>query len=76
MLNNSMRALFWSAVINGMVAVPLIVMVMILLSKRSVMGPFLAGRMIVALGCIAVVVMAAAAVIMFARREYVYWMHR
>ena len=67
MLNNSMRALFWSAVINGMVAVPLIVMVMILLSKRSVMGPFLAGRMIVALGCIAVVVMAAAAVIMFAR---------
>ena len=33
-----MKALFWSAVINGVVAVPLMVAIMILSSKRSVMG--------------------------------------
>jgi len=34
-----MKALFWSAVINGIVAVPLMVAIMILSSRRSVMGP-------------------------------------
>ncbi len=62
-----MRALFWSAVINGVVAVPLIVMVMILVSRRSVMGRFPASRVVLALGCTAVVVMGVAAVSMFAR---------
>ena len=62
-----MRALFWSAVINGVVAVPLIVMVMILVSKRSVMGRFPASRVVLALGCVAVVVMGTAAVSMFRR---------
>lgn len=33
-----MKALFWSAVINGIVAVPLMVAIMILSSKSSVMG--------------------------------------
>ena len=61
-----MRALFWSAVINGVVAVPLIIMVMILVSKRSVMGRFPASRVVLALGCTAVVVMGVAAVSMFA----------
>jgi Mn2+/Fe2+ NRAMP family transporter len=33
-----MKALFWSAVINGIVAVPLMVAIMVLSSKSSVMG--------------------------------------
>lgn len=60
-----MRALFWSAVINGVVAVPLMVVILILVSKRSVMGPFTASRPILALGSIATAVMGAAAVAMF-----------
>ena len=38
-----MKALFWSAVINGVVAVPLMV-VIILLAQKSVMGAFTASR--------------------------------
>jgi Mn2+/Fe2+ NRAMP family transporter len=36
-----MKALFWSAVINGVVAVPLMVVILSLVSKRSVMGALL-----------------------------------
>jgi len=32
------KALFWSAVINGVTAVPIMVMVMLLASSRQVMG--------------------------------------
>lgn len=34
------KALFWAAVINGVVAVPLMVMMMILTARRAVMGAF------------------------------------
>jgi Mn2+/Fe2+ NRAMP family transporter len=60
-----MKALFWSAVINGVVAVPLMVVIILLVSKRSVMGAFTASRPIVALGWVATAVMGAAAVWMF-----------
>ena len=60
-----MKALFWSAVINGMVAVPLMAVIILLVSKRSVMGAFTMGRPIIILGWIATAVMAAAAVRMF-----------
>ena len=60
-----MKALFWSAVINGVVAVPLMIVIIILVSRKSVMGPFTASRGIVALGWIATAVMGAAAVRMF-----------
>ena len=39
-----MKALFWSAVINGVVAVPLMVVIVLLVSKKSVMGAFTANR--------------------------------
>ena len=45
-----MKALFWSAVINGVVAVPLMVVIILLASKKSVMGAFTASRSIVILG--------------------------
>ena len=38
-----MKALYWSAVINGMVAVPIMVGLMLLASKREVMGAFTSG---------------------------------
>ena len=60
-----MKALFWSAVINGIVAVPLMVVIILLVSKRSVMGDYTASRPIVALGWVATAVMGAAAVWMF-----------
>ncbi|MGC1523133.1 MAG: divalent metal cation transporter [Steroidobacteraceae bacterium] len=60
-----MKALFWSAVINGVAAVPLMVVIILLVSKKSVMGAFTASRPFVALGWIATAVMGAAAVWMF-----------
>jgi Mn2+/Fe2+ NRAMP family transporter len=60
-----MKALFWSAVINGVVAVPLMVVIMLLVSKKSVMGAFIASRPVRILGWIATAVMGAAAVWMF-----------
>jgi Mn2+/Fe2+ NRAMP family transporter len=57
-----MKALFWSAVINGVVAVPLMVVIILLASRKSVMGAFTASRAIIVLGWIATAVMGAAAV--------------
>jgi len=57
-----MKALFWSAVINGVVAVPLMVVIILLVSKRAVMGEFTASRSLTVLGWIATIVMGAAAV--------------
>jgi Mn2+/Fe2+ NRAMP family transporter len=61
---NPMKALFWSAVINGVVAVPLMVVIMILVSRKSVMGEFTASRTLIALGAITTLVMGVAAVLM------------
>ncbi|OBQ57824.1 divalent metal cation transporter [Mesorhizobium erdmanii] len=59
-----MKALFWSAVINGVVAVPLMVVVIMLASSRTVMGPFTSGRPIIILGWIATALMAGASIMM------------
>jgi Mn2+/Fe2+ NRAMP family transporter len=60
-----MKALFWSAVINGVVAVPLMVVIILLASRKSVMGAFTSSRPIVILGWIGAAVMGFAAVLMF-----------
>lgn len=57
-----MKALFWSAVINGIVAVPLMIVVIVLVSRKSVMGAFTAERSVIVLGWIATAIMGAAAV--------------
>lgn len=59
-----MKALFWSAVINGIVAVPLVVVIILLVSKKSVMGDFTVSRPLAFLGWITAAVMGAAAVAM------------
>jgi len=60
-----MKALFWSAVINGVVAVPLMVVITLLASKKSVMGAYTASRPIRALGWLATGIMGVAAACMF-----------
>lgn len=63
-----MKALFWSAVINGVVAVPLMAVIILLASKKSVMSDFTVGRPLRLLGWITTVVMGAAAVRMLVPR--------
>jgi len=59
-----MKALYWSAVINGVVAVPIMVAMMLLSGKPEVMGPITVRRKTRFLGWGAVVVMAAAVLLM------------
>jgi Mn2+/Fe2+ NRAMP family transporter len=63
-----MRALFWSAVINGVVAVPLMAVIALLAAKRSVMGDYPARPPILVLCWIGTAIMGAAALWMFAPR--------
>ena len=60
------RALFWSAVVNGVVAAPIMVMIMLLASRRKVMGTFELPLRLKILGWTATFVMAAVTVAMFA----------
>jgi len=60
------KALFWSAVINGVVAVPVMVMMMLMSSGRKIMGDFTLGPGLKIVGWLATAVMGAAAVGMFA----------
>ena len=59
-----MKALFWSAVINGVVAVPLMVVIILIASRKSVMGAFKSSRHIVVLGWIGTAIMGLAAALM------------
>jgi NRAMP (natural resistance-associated macrophage protein)-like metal ion transporter len=60
------KALFWSAVVNGVTAVPLMAIIMLLVSRKSLMGVFVATPWQRIGGWLATAVMGAAAVAMFA----------
>jgi NRAMP (natural resistance-associated macrophage protein)-like metal ion transporter len=60
------KALFWSAVLNGIAAVPLMVVIMVMAMQPRVMGPFVLPRPLWAMGWLTTGVMAAAVVAMFA----------
>lgn len=60
------KALFWSAVINGVVAVPVMAMTMGLATSKKVMGMFCVGGVLRLLGWLATATMAIAAIGMFA----------
>jgi NRAMP (natural resistance-associated macrophage protein)-like metal ion transporter len=60
------KALFWSAVINGVVAVPLMAIIMLLAMRQDVMGRFVLPRALWAMGWLCTGVMAVAVAIMFA----------
>ena len=59
------KMLFWSAVINGVIAVPLMLVIMFLASRRKVMGKFSIPLRLKLVGWMATLVMAAAAIVMF-----------
>jgi NRAMP (natural resistance-associated macrophage protein)-like metal ion transporter len=59
------KALFWSAVINGVIAVPIMVAMMIIVSRKKEMGVFIATLSQRIFGWAATAVMAVAAVAMF-----------
>jgi NRAMP (natural resistance-associated macrophage protein)-like metal ion transporter len=60
------KALLWSAVVNGVIAVPIMVVMMLLAVKPDVMGPFVVKRRLLVLGWISTGVMAAAVIAMLA----------
>jgi NRAMP (natural resistance-associated macrophage protein)-like metal ion transporter len=60
------KALFWSAVINGVVAVPVMIAIMLMAAKPAVMGQFVLPIRLKIMGWLATVVMAAATIGMFA----------
>ena len=59
------RALFWSAVINGVVAVPIMAMMMLLATNKAAMGDFTLSLRQKVLGFTATAVMLAAAIALF-----------
>jgi NRAMP (natural resistance-associated macrophage protein)-like metal ion transporter len=63
---NAVKMLFWSAVLNGVLAPPLIVLVVLLTSSQKIMGERANRPVLKWLGWITAAVMAAAAVAMFA----------
>jgi Mn2+/Fe2+ NRAMP family transporter len=63
---NAVSMLFWSAVLNGVLAPPLIVIVLLLTNSREVMGARKNPLLLSVLGWITVVVMTAATIAMFA----------
>ena len=59
------KALFWAAVINGVISVPIMAVMMLMANKREIMGPFVVTRRLKYLGWGATAVMAAAVAVMF-----------
>jgi Mn2+/Fe2+ NRAMP family transporter len=59
-------ALFWSAVINGVAAVPVMAVMMLIVSRRDIMGAFVVGGALRALGWITTLFMGVVAVAMVA----------
>lgn len=53
------KALFWSAVINGVIAVPIMAVMMLMAVRPDIMGPFVIKRRLRVLGWLATAVMAA-----------------
>lgn len=62
---DSMKALVWAAILNGVIAVPIMAIMMLLAVNPVVMGPFVITRRLKLLGWFAVAVMAAAVAAMF-----------
>ena len=60
------KALFWTAVINGVIAVPIMAVLMLMAARKDIMGPFIVKRQLKVLGWLATTAMAVAVIAMFA----------
>jgi Mn2+/Fe2+ NRAMP family transporter len=58
------KELFWAAVLNGVIAVPIMVVMMLLATRRDTMGAYTIGHRLRALGWLATAAMAATVVAM------------
>jgi Mn2+/Fe2+ NRAMP family transporter len=63
---NAIKVLLVAAILNGIVSVPIMVVLMIMVADPAVMGTFVARRRLKTLGWLATGVMAAAVLAMFA----------
>lgn len=61
---NPIKALYWCAVINGIVAIPVMGLMMLMAANSKIMGEFTIGFWLTGLGWVATTIMAAAAVAM------------
>ena len=59
------RALYWSAVINGVISVPIMAVMMLIAARPDIMGKLVVTRRLKALGWLATAIMALAVVAMF-----------
>src|SRR5512142_1103971 len=57
---DSIKALVWAAIVNGVVSVPIMAVMMVMSGKPAIMGPFVVSRRLKWLGWLATGVMAAA----------------
>jgi NRAMP (natural resistance-associated macrophage protein)-like metal ion transporter len=62
---DAIKMLLWAAVVNGVIAVPIMVVMMLLVAKPAVMGTFVARPRLKVLGWFATAVMAIAVVALF-----------
>lgn len=62
---NPMKALFWTAVINGVLAPPLLVLIMLVANNKKIMGDKVNGPLINVIGWTTCAVMAGAAIALF-----------
>ena len=58
---NEMQALFWTAAINGFLAPPLLVIILLISNNRTIMGDRVNGRFMNVMGWLTAVLMFAAA---------------
>ena len=63
---NPVKALYWAAVVNGVVSVPVMCVMMLMTGRREIMGKWVLGRGLRALGWLSTAVMATCVVAMFA----------
>ena len=59
------KALYWSAVINGVISVPIMAVMMLMAARADIMGQFVISRRLKVLGWVCTVVMAIAVIAMF-----------
>ncbi|TFI24170.1 divalent metal cation transporter, partial [Herbaspirillum sp. 3C11] len=58
------KALYWSAVVNGVISVPIMTVMMLMASRADIMGTFVIRRKLQILGWLAALMMAIAVVAM------------
>jgi Mn2+/Fe2+ NRAMP family transporter len=59
------KALFWAAILNGVVAAPLMAIIMVMASSKKVMGQFVISRHLASMGWLATSVMLCACIGLF-----------